>query len=61
MVLAKKAHQRSMIVSGGDKILSKIEKSRIFMVEVKHQPKVAHSFFGGQYWVIQCVVCNKEE
>jgi hypothetical protein len=48
MLSAKKAGQRTLIVSGGDRILSDIEKLWIFtfvkmrfgMFEVKYQPSV---------------------
>ena len=48
MLSAKKARQRSLIVSGGDRILSDIEKLWIFtivkmrcgMFEIKYQPSV---------------------
>ena len=66
MLSAKKAGQRTLIVSGGDRILSDLEKLLIFtivkmrfgMFEVKYQPKVdqcslgAHSVpkDGAVYW-----------
>ena len=54
MLSAKKAGQRTLIVSGGDRILSDIEKLLIFtivkmrfgMFEVKYQPKVDQCSLG---------------
>ena len=54
MLSAKKARQRTLIVSGGDRILSDIEKLLIFtivkmrfgMFEVKYQPKVDQCSLG---------------
>ena len=56
MLSAKKARQRALIVSGGDRILSDIEKLLIFTIvkmrfgclrsEVKYQPKVDQCSLG---------------
>ena len=56
MLSAKKARQRTLIVSGGDRILSDIEKLLIFTIvkmrfgclrsEVKYQPKVDQCSLG---------------
>jgi hypothetical protein len=51
MLSAKKARQRPLIVSGGDRILSDIEKLiftivRFGMFEVKYQPKVDQCSLG---------------
>ena len=54
MLSAKKARQRPLIVSGGDRILSDIEKLWIFtivkmrfgMFDIKRQPKVDQCSLG---------------
>jgi hypothetical protein len=54
MLSAKKARQRPLIVSGGDRILSNIEKLWIFtivkmrfgMFEVKYQPQIDQCSLG---------------
>ncbi len=54
MLSAKKAGQRTLIVSGGDRILSDIEKLWIFtivkmrfgMFEVKYQPQIDQCSLG---------------
>ena len=54
MLSSKKARQRPLIVSGGDRILSDIEKLWIFTIvkmrfgvfEVKYQPKVDQCSLG---------------
>jgi len=57
MLSAKKARQRPLIVSGGDRILSDIEKLWIFtivkmrfgMFDIKRQPKVDQCSLGAHF------------
>ena len=64
MMSAKKARQRPLIVSGGDRILSDIEKLWIFtivkmrfgMFEVNYQPKVDQCSLGAHSVPAGCVL-----